>query len=266
MLKVRVIPVLFLMNGLIVRSEGFREFKVIGNPINELARLSEWQADELVYIDITREGEHDLRRSDHKIKTGGDTLSVLKELSKVAFMPLTFGGRITTLDEVDSYLRNGADKVIVNSGAYRRPDLIAEVADKYGSQAMMVGMDVKHEDMGHGLYIDQGRERVDDDPVEYAKKVEGLGAGEILVNSIDRDGTAKGYDSDIIARIADAVSIPVIACGGVGRFEDFRAGIAKAGASAVAAGNIFHFTEHSYKRAKKVMKTGGFDVRYPYPN
>jgi cyclase len=267
MLKIRVIPVLFLMNGLIVRSEEFRDFKVIGNPINELARYSEWQADELVYVDITREGEHDLRRSDHKIKmeTQADVVGVLRQLSRAAFMPLTFGGRLTTLEQVDQILHNGADKVIINSGVYRRPQLIAEVADKYGSQAMMVGIDVKREGDRHALYIDQGRTRLPDDPVEYARKVESLGAGEILVNAIDRDGTARGYDIEIIRKIAEVVGIPVIACGGVGRFEDFRAGIAEGRASAVAAGNIFHFTEHSYKRAKKVLKDKGIDVRYPYP-
>lgn len=267
MLKIRVIPVLFLMNGLIVRSEEFRDFKVIGNPINELARYSEWQADELVYIDITREGDYDLRRSDHKIKmaTQTDVVGFLREISRAAFMPLTFGGRIATLEQVDQILHNGADKVIINSGVYRDPSLITRVADKYGSQAMMVGIDVKREGDRHVLYIDQGRTRVDDDPVDYARKVESLGAGEILVNSIDRDGTARGYDVAIIRKIADAVGVPVIACGGVGRFEDFRAGIAEAHASAVAAGNIFHFTEHSYKRAKKALRDKGFDVRYPYP-
>jgi cyclase len=266
MLKVRVIPVLFLMNGLIVRSEGFHDFKVIGNPIHELARFSEWQADELVYVDITREGDHDLRRSDHKTKmeTSADVVDVLRELSRAAFMPLTFGGRIASLEQVDRVLHNGADKILVNSGAYRDPALIGAAADKYGSQAVMVGIDVRFENGRHWLYTDQGRTRHDDDPVAYARQAEAAGAGEILVNSIDRDGTGRGYDTDIVARVADAVSIPVIACGGVGRFEHFRDGIVKGRASAVAAGNIFHFTEHAYKRAKKVLRNAGVDVRYPY--
>lgn len=265
MLKIRVIPVLFLMNGLIVRSERFTDFKVIGNPVSELARYSEWQADELVYIDITREGDYDLRRSDHKFKGETDIVSILRQIAKAAFMPLTFGGRITTLEQIDVFLHNGADKVIVNSGAYRRLGLVTEAADKYGSQAVMVGLDVRKDSDRHILCVDQGRTPCPDDPVEYARRVEAAGAGEILVNSIDRDGTARGYDIEIIARIADAVSLPVIACGGVGRFEDFRDGISKGRASAVAAGNIFHFTEHSYKRAKRILKDRGFDVRYPYP-
>jgi cyclase len=265
-LKIRVIPVLFLMNGLIVRSEGFKTFQMIGNPISELARYSEWLADELVYVDITREGDHDLRRDDHKVKDAGDTLSILGQISKHAFMPLTFGGRITSLEEVDRYIRHGADKVIINTGAYRRPGLITDVAEKHGSQAMVAGIDVKREDGALRLYIDQGRTRVEDDPVSYAKRVEALGAGEILLNSIDRDGAAEGYDTEAIRLIAEAVRIPVVACGGVGVFEDFREAIDDGRASAVAAGNVFHFTEHSYKRAKRLLRDRGYDVRYPYPN
>jgi cyclase len=265
MLKTRVIPVLYLMNGLIVRSEGFADFKVIGNPINELERLSEWLADEVVYIDITRDGDHDMGRSDHKIKDAGtDFISVLRAVAKAAFMPLAFGGRVRTLDDVDAIIRNGADKVVICSQAYRSPELIEAAAHKYGSQAVVVGIDVKREGDGHALYIDQGRTRVDADPVAHAKAMEARGAGEILVNSIDRDGAAEGYDLAIIRRLVDAVGVPVVAAGGVGVFSDFVEGVLEGGASAVAAGNIFHFTEHSYKRAKQALRAAGVDVRYPF--
>jgi cyclase len=264
MLKVRLIPVLYLMNGLIVRSEGFREFKVIGNPINQLERLNDWLADELVYVDITREGEYDLRRDDMKLKGERDIVGILRQISKHAFMPLTFGGRITSIEDVDRFIRNGADKVLINSQAWRRPALIGEVAEKYGSQAMVVGIDVRQENGQHAMYVDQGRTRVDDDPVAYARAVEAEGAGEILLNSIDRDGTAEGYDTEIIRKVSEDVSIPVVACGGVGTFEHFRPGIEVGGASAVAAGNIFHFTENAYKRAKRQLHRRGVDVRLPY--
>ncbi len=267
MLKIRVIPALFLMNGLIVRSEGFSKFQVIGNPYSELDRYSQWLADELVYVDITREGSHDLRRSDHKVKDeGDDILSILREISRHAFMPLTFGGRITNLEQVDRFLQNGADKVIVNTGGYRRPELLGEIARKHGSQALVVGIDVKRDADGRlAMHVDQGRERVPDDPADYARRVESLGAGEIFVNSIDRDGSARGYDTEAIRAIAEVVTVPVVACGGVGTFEHFRSGISEGGASAIAAGNIFHFTENSYKRAKRLLRDRGFDVRYPYP-
>ena len=264
MVKARVIPVLFLMNGLIVRSERFVDFKVIGNPLSELERYSEWLADELVYADITREGDHDIRRDDHKVKNVGDKLEILRAISTKAFMPLTFGGLLRTLEDVDAVLQNGADKVLINSQAHRTPDLVTAVARKHGAQAVMCAIDVRRENGGHAIYIDQGRTRVGGNLAGWALELAQLGAGEILVNSIDRDGTADGYDIDAIRKVAEAVSIPVIACGGVGDFSDFRAGLAEGKASAVAAGNIFHFTENSYKRAKKHMKDRGVDVRYPY--
>ncbi|MCW9003183.1 MAG: imidazole glycerol phosphate synthase cyclase subunit, partial [Rhodospirillales bacterium] len=265
MLKTRVIPVLFLMNGLIVRSEGFREFKVIGNPVDELARYSQWRADELVYVDISREDGYDFRRDDHKFKGEGDILSILRQIARAAFMPLTFGGRISDIEQVNRFLLNGADKVVINSAAWRDPALVTEAARRHGSQAIVVGIDVKAEGDGHAVYVDQGRTKTDEDPVEYARRVEAAGAGEIFLNSIDRDGTADGYDVAIIRKISDAVSIPVIACGGVGMFGDFGEAIDDGGASAVAAGNIFHFTENSYKRAKKHLHERGYVVRYPYP-
>lgn len=264
MVKIRVIPVLFLMNGLIVRSERFVDFKVIGNPLSELERYSEWLADELVYVDITREGNNDIRRDDHKIKNIGDKLDLLRAISKKAFMPLTFGGLLRSIDDIDRTLQNGADKVLVNSQAWRTPDLVTAAAKKHGAQAIVCGIDVRKERDRHAIYIDQGRTRVGEDLVGWAKKLESLGAGEIMVNSIDQDGTAEGYDVDAIRIVAEAVSIPVIACGGVGDFSDFRVAIDDGKASAVAAGNIFHFTEHSYKRAKHYLRQHGYDVRYPY--
>jgi cyclase len=265
-LKIRVIPVLFLMNGLIVRSERFSEFKVIGNPLSELERYSEWLADELVYADITREGEHDLRRDDHKVKNIGDKLEILRAISRKAFMPLTFGGLLRSMGDIDACLMNGADKILINSQAWRDRALVTAAASKHGSQAIVVGIDVKREGAALAVYIDQGRTRATDDLAGWARAVEAAGAGEILLNSIDRDGLAEGYDIEAIRIVADAVRIPVVACGGVGDFSDFLAAIDDGHASAVAAGNVFHFTEHSYKRAKRHLRDRGYDVRYPYPN
>jgi imidazole glycerol-phosphate synthase subunit HisF len=266
-LKIRVIPVLFLMNGLIVRSEGFAKFQIIGNPIDELERYSHWLADELVYVDITREGGHDIRREDHRVKSAGDDiLAILRQIARSCFMPLTFGGRINSLEQVDAFIRNGADKVLINTAAHRNPALVTEVAETHGSQAMVAGIDVKRIDGAPVVHIDQGRTAVADGLADYARRLESLGAGEILVNSIDRDGAAEGYDLAALRIVAEAVSIPVVACGGVGGFGDFCEAVDEAGASAVAAGNVFHFTEHSYKRAKRTMRNRGLAVRYPYPS
>lgn len=266
MLKIRVIPVLFLMNGLIVRSERFEDFKVIGNPLGELERYSEWLVDELVYSDITRDGDHDLRRDDHKTKNPGDKLAILRAVSESAHMPLTFGGRIDSLEEIDTYLLNGADKVLVNTLAWREPAIVSRAAERHGAQAIMAGLDVRRVDGRPVVFVDQGRESTGQAPDVYARNLEKAGAGEILVNSIDRDGSAEGYDLEVVRAVADAVSVPVIACGGAGDFSDFRAAIDKGGASAVAAGNLFHFTENSYKRAKKYLKDRAYDVRFPYPS
>lgn len=261
MLKTRLVPVLFLKNGLIVRSEKFSDFRELGDPVSQLARLNEWDADELIYVDITREGEYDLKRDDLKVKNQTSILNILEEVARASFMPLTFGGRITEMRQVDEFMAHGADKVIINTGVYKNPSLITEVAKKYGSQAMVCGIDARFENGQHVIYIGNGRQRVEENPVEYVKKMEALGAGEIFLNSIDRDGTGRGYDISIIQAVAEAVKIPVIAAGGAGSFDDFVAVAQKTKASAIAAGNIFNFTERAYVRAKRRLKEAGVLVR-----
>ncbi|MDP7399216.1 MAG: imidazole glycerol phosphate synthase cyclase subunit [Lentisphaeria bacterium] len=261
MLKRRLIPVLFLKNGLIVRSQEFVDFREFGNPIGQLERLNDWNADELIYIDITRDGGHDLRRDDHKIKRRSHTLEILHDISEKCFMPLTFGGRIMTLEYAATLIANGADKLVINTGAFRDPTLITQVAERFGSQCVVVGIDVKLEGDRHVVYTNQGHERQTVLAVDWASEVVARGAGEIFLNSIDRDGTANGYDIDIINAVAEAVNIPVIACGGAGRHADFVEVFQQTPASAVAAGNIFNFMENAYVRAKKTMLTKGCNVR-----
>ncbi len=261
MLRRRLIPCLFLQNGLIVRSEGFRDFKQLGNPLGQLERLNDWDADELVYVDITRDGEYDLKRDDLKVGSRGDVLSILRDVASRCFMPLTFGGRIRTLADADGFIANGADKVIINSAVTRRPELITEVAEKHGSQAMVVGVDTRREADGWSVWIDNGRTRTEGVLDEWVVEAERRGAGEIFLNAIDRDGTASGYDLELIRRVCDLVSIPVIACGGAGTFDDFGEVMRDTAASAVAAGNIFNFTENAYLRAKKELRSEGLAVR-----
>ncbi|MBF0254450.1 MAG: imidazole glycerol phosphate synthase subunit HisF [Candidatus Omnitrophica bacterium] len=261
MLKKRVIPVLFLKNGLIVRSQGFVDFREFGNPIDRLRRLNDWQADELIYIDITREGEHNLKRDDHKIKRMQSTLEILGAISRECFMPLTFGGRIRDFREAADYIAGGADKVIINTESYRHPELIARVAGHFGRQCMVVGIDVKRVDGRPVVFIDQGREAVRETPAEWARSAEASGAGEIFLNSIDRDGAANGFDLEIIEEVAAAVNIPVIACGGAGTFDDMAEVMQQTQASAVAAGNIFNFTENAYRRSKRELSELGLPVK-----
>ncbi len=262
MLKRRLIPVLFLKNGLVVRSQEFVDFREFGNPLGQLERLNDWQADELIYIDISREAFYDLKRDDHKVASRNSVIDILRDISTRSFMPLTFGGRIFQFEQAAAFIRNGADKVIVNSGAYHKESLIGEIATYFGSQCVVVGIDVKKDVTGkHEVFVDQGKTKISYSPVEWARIVEDRGAGEIFLNSIDRDGTASGYDIDAINAIVEAVHIPVIACGGAGMFEHFEEVYKKTNASAVAAGNIFNFTENAYVRAKKQLVQGECNVR-----
>jgi imidazole glycerol-phosphate synthase subunit HisF len=259
-LKTRLIPCLLLMNGLLVRSEEFSLHQVIGNPVNQVERLNAWTVDELIYIDITREGSHDLRRDDHKIKAKADLLDIIDEVSRTCFVPLTFGGGIRTVEDIRLRLAHGADKVTINTAAVERPDFVEEAAGVFGSQAIIVSIDARQRDGGWEVMTRWGREATDLDVVEWAREAEARGAGEIFLNSVDRDGMAGGYDIPLIEAVSAATTIPVIACGGVGRFKHLVEGV-EAGASAVSAANIFHFTEHSTQRAKKALADAGVPVR-----
>ncbi len=260
MLKKRLIPCLLLKNGLLVRSESFSIHQVLGNPIHEVERFNTWSVDELIYLDISQEDYYDLRRDDMKVKSRNHPLDILEDVSRSCFMPLTFGGRIRALSDIRDRISRGADKVTLNTAALETPDLITEGARAFGNQAIVVSIDAKRHDSGRHEVFCGGRTPTGRDPAEWAREAESLGAGEIFLNSIDRDGTARGYDLDLIQKVVAATSVPVIACGGVGSYEDFVAGI-RAGASAVSAANIFHFKELSDRQAKKVMRAAGVDVR-----
>ncbi len=261
MLKHRLIPVLLLQNGLLVRSELFKIHQIIGNPIHEVERFNQWNVDELIYLDISRGETYDMRRDDHKIKDMGNPLAILDKVSKTCFMPLTWGGRITTVEEMNHRFSRGADKITINSEAVRRPELITEGARVFGNQAIVVSIDVLRGEGGAAeVFIDGGRTPTGLKPAEWARRAEERGAGEILLQSIDRDGTGTGYDLDLIRDVASATSIPVIACSGVGMYEQYAKGI-KAGASAAAAANIWHFKELSDRGGKRALNRAGIDVR-----
>lgn len=261
MLKTRLIPCLLLKSGLVVRSEEFSFHQVVGNPIHQVERFSSWAVDELIYLDITRDGTYDVRRDDHKFKGADDLLSIVEQISRTCFMPLTFGGGIRSMDDMRARFSHGADKITINSQAVATPELITEGARAFGSQAIVVAIDAKRrESDGWEAMTRHGSEPSGLDVVEWARESEARGAGEIFLNSVDEDGIAEGYDTKLIAAVAAATRIPVIACGGVGRFEHLVDGV-RAGASAVSAANIFHFSEHSTQRAKKVLVEAGVDVR-----
>lgn len=261
MLKNRLIPVLLLENGLLVRSEKFSIHQIIGDPLHEVKRFNEWNVDELVYLDISADNIYDIRRSDTKTTEMHSSMEILKEVSKYCFMPLTWGGKIKTVLHMEECFQNGADKISINSEAFLHPDLISEGANHFGSQAIVVSVDVVENDSGlYEVCINGGRTPTGTSALEWCKEAAACGAGEILLQNITRDGTGRGYDLSLITKIAETINIPLIACSGVGDYHHYAQGI-KAGASAVAAANIWHFKELSDRNAKRTMLKAGINIR-----
>lgn len=274
MLKPRLIPVLLLKNGVLVRSKTFTFHQHTGDPEGQVERFADWKADELIYLDINRDNIHDYRET---MSTIGSTSSqknvestvtndftkIIRSISRKCTIPLTVGGKVCTLEDIRLRLANGADKVSINTKALENPSFIEEASETFGSQCIVVCVDVKQDPdtKKYEVYKGFGKEPTGLDPITWCKEVEKRGAGEILLQSIDRDGTGQGYDIHLISSIVNAVSIPVIALGGVGSFDDFVEGLNEGHASAVAAANIFHFSENSVLNAKKHMKSAGINVR-----
>ena len=262
MLKVRLIPVFLLKNGFLVRSEDFKTHQIIGNPVNEVQRFNQWNVDELIYLDISKEERYETHRGDHKIVVDADHFAVLDAVSKTCFMPLTWGGRIKTIEDMRGRFARGADKITVNTIAVENPDLILQGSKVFGSQAIVVSIDAfRHDDGSREVFTDLGRKATGIKPRDLARKVEGLGAGEILLQSINNDGKGMGYDLDLIHLVSSAVKIPVIACSGVGTHEHYIEGV-RAGASAVAAANIWHFKELTDRSGKRALLKANIDVRF----
>lgn len=259
----RLIPCLILKNGQLIRSQGFKTHQVIGNPVSTIMRFSNWNVDELVVLDISKKDFHDLKRDDLQIGyKGSSIIDILGYISRVCFMPLSVGGRIRTLEDIRLRLFSGSDKCIINTKAIEEPSFIGRAARHFGSQCIVVSIDVKKKPNGeYEVYSNSGTKPTGMNPAQWAKLVEREGAGEIFLNSIDRDGSALGYDVDLIKSVTKITTIPVIACGGVGKYEDFPKGIIEAGASAVSAANIFHFFELTYPLAKKACLDADISMR-----
>jgi len=261
MLKVRLIPVFLLKNGFLMRSENFKTHQIIGNPINEVQRFNHWNVDELIYLDISREEKYETHRGDHKVVVDANHFAILDAVSKTCFMPLTWGGRIKTIEDMRERFARGADKITINTAAMENPDLISQGAKMFGSQAIVISIDVfRHDDGSREVFTDCGRKAARMEPRDWAHKVEDLGAGEILLQSINNDGKGMGYDLDLIHSVSSTVKIPVIACSGVGTHEHYVEGV-RAGASAVAAANIWHFKELTDRSGKRALSNANIDVR-----
>lgn len=250
-LKVRIIPCLDVKDGRVVKGVNFVNLRDAGDPVEQAAVYDAAGADELTFLDITASSD------------ARDTLfDVVARTAERCFMPLTVGGGVRSLDDVRKLLLAGADKTSINTAAVSRPEFVREAAEKFGSQCVVVAIDARQVSPGKWeVFTHGGRYATGLDAVDWAKRMADYGAGEILLTSMDRDGTEKGFDLDLTRAVADAISIPVVASGGVGNLDHFVDGVVKGHASAVLAASIFHFGRHSIGEAKQHMAAAGIPVR-----
>lgn len=251
--RARVIPCLDVANGRVVKGVNFVDLKDAGDPVEQARAYDAAGADELCFLDIT--ASHEAR---------GTILDVVRRTAEVCFMPVTVGGGVRTAEDARALLLAGADKVAVNSAAVARPEVVADIADRFGSQCCVASVDARQVADGRWeVFTHGGRRPTGIDAVEHAVRLAELGAGELLITSMDRDGTRDGYDLTLIRTIADQVRVPVVASGGVGGLNDLVAGVIDGHASAVLAASIFHFGEASIGDAHRALAAAGVPVRTP---
>lgn len=251
----RIIPCMDVDNGRVVKGVNFVDLVDAGDPVELAARYDAQGADELVFLDIT--ASSDGRET---------TVEMVRRAAEEVYIPFTIGGGIRTVDDARRLLRVGADKIAVNSAAVQRPELLTEIAREFGSQCVVASIDARRSeatDSGFEVFIHGGRTPTGIDALEYAQEVERRGAGEIMLTSMDRDGTRDGFDIELTRLITDHVGVPVIASGGVGGLDHLAEGVTLGGADAVLAASIFHFGEHTVAEAKAVMADQGVTVRPP---
>ena len=250
MLKNRIIPCLDVKNGRVVKGINFVDLKDAGDPVEQAKIYSDGGADEICFLDITASNEN------------RDTIyDVVERTSKKCFVPLTVGGGIKNVDDISKLLNCGADKVSINTAAVQNSEVIVESSRKFGSQCIVVAIDAKKNNNKWEIFTHGGRNKTGIDAIEFAKKMEDCGAGELLVTSMDRDGTQIGYDIELMSNISSTVNIPIIASGGVGNLDHLVDGIKIGNASAVLAASIFHYGTYSIMQAKEYLDLKGIPVR-----
>ena len=250
MLKNRIIPCLDVKNGRVVKGINFVDLKDAGDPVEQAKIYSEGGADEICFLDITASNEN---RS--------TIYEVVKKTSEKCFVPLTVGGGVRSIEDINKLLKCGADKVSINTAAVQNTKIVMESSSKFGSQCIVVAIDAKRKGDSWEIFTHGGRKETGINAIKFAKQMEEYGAGELLVTSMDRDGTQKGYDIDLIKEISEMVGIPIIASGGAGNLDHLAEGITKGKANAVLAASIFHYGKYSLKEAKQYLDSKGIPVR-----
>jgi cyclase len=263
MKKKRLIPVLLLKDGWIVQSHKFQNYKQLGNPITSVKRLSEWCSDELIYLDISKEENYDIKRDDQNYPNRNSFLEIISDIAKMAFMPLTVGGKIKTIKDIENIIRKGADKVCINTAALNCESFVKDAVKEFGSQCIVISIDAKKIDNKYYVFNTKFMKNTNKELVDWVKKMEDFGAGEIFLNSIDRDGTGIGFDIELANMVKKNSKIPLIFCGGAGNKEDFSKLIVETDIDALAAANIFHFSDQSLYYIKKHLYEAGLNFREP---
>ena len=272
-LKTRLIPILLYRDGFIVKSRQFKIFQTVGNPFSQVARYNKWNLDELIYLNISNDKTF-FQNSDEQTTSSTssglkflpnkkiDVFEFVNILSKNCFMPLAYGGGINTVEMAQKILKKGADKIVINTAAFNNNDFITDCAQKFGSQAVIISIDCKKKLDKYIVFIENGKVDTGVELVDWVRRVEKLGAGEILINSIDKDGEGLGFDKDLCKLSVDNANIPIIVCGGGGKIEHFTE-IFKESAPphGLAAANIFQFTENSYQNIKRELKKCKINLR-----
>ena len=252
MIKKRLIVTLLYRDGVIVQSVNFKHTNVVGSMKIAIEFFNLWEADEIIILNVSR-----------KEKSKDKFVADISEVAKYSFLPLSIGGYVKNIEDSKKLFNVGADKIVINTEIYKRPEVISEIANKYGSQAVVASIDVRRIENEYIVFVDRGRENTGIEVLEYAKKVEKLGAGEIFLTSIDHDGSKQGYDIELMKLVSENVRIPVIAFGGIQDFHDMARGFKETNIAAAAAGNPFHYTEQSTRKAKNILLAEKINTRVP---
>ena len=263
MKKRRLIPIILIKNGVVVQSRNFNEFQKIGMPKTSIKRCSEWGSDELILLDITRENKYDINRDDLNFENNKNFLDIVLDISKFCFVPTTVGGKIRSLRDIENFLMSGADKISINTAAVLNPNFLNLASKRFGSQCIVNSVDVRLINDKYIVCINNGANITDYNLQEWIKISEQNGTGEILINSIDNDGKGCGFDLRLVDLVNSTASIPIICCGGAGKFEHFLEIAKKTDVDGIAAANFFQHIDQSVFLTKKILYEQKLNFREP---